>query len=272
MLCSCPESSTLYRHMNIPKPSEDPSPFRLATVLPDTGQPLHRQVEAQIRRLAADPEYLQGALLPDELTMANRFGVSRGTARAALLRLVQEGVLERKAGVGTRVARVRGESGIRAWRSFSREMAAKGIQVENFGLTYGLHRINGRAAVELQVDPGVLVRRLDRVRGWGGQPVLYTRSWFHPRLPLTGTEDFSQPLYDVFESTTGAVAHTAREEFSAVTAGAALAKRLAVKRGTPLLLRCHTVHDLRNRPIEYAEVNYVSSRFTLSLDLKMDQA
>ncbi|MDO8541946.1 MAG: GntR family transcriptional regulator [Opitutaceae bacterium] len=243
----------------------------LAPLRPQEGQPLHRQVEARLRDLAAQPEYRKGALLPDELTMARRLGVSRGTARAALTRLVHEGVLERKAGVGTRVAPPRAESGIRAWRSFSREMAGKGITVENFSLEYGIQRAGGRAAAALQVEPDVPVFRLDRVRGWDGQPVLYSRSWFHPRLRLTGSEDFARPLYDVLEAASGVQPDAAREEFSAVTAGAALAKRLAVKPGTPLLLRCHTVVDARNRPIEYAEVHYVSARFTLSLDLRREQ-
>lgn len=249
----------------------DPAPAPpLAPLRPDQGQPLHRQAEARLRLLAAQPEYQRGALLPDELTIADRLGVSRGTARAALLRLVHDGVLERRPGIGTRVARPRAESGIRAWRSFSREMAAKGVKVENLSLHYARHAADARAAAALQVVPRALLYRLDRVRGWDHRPVLYSRSWFHPRLRLTGAEDFALPLYDVLEAASGTVPETAREEFTAIAAGAALAKRLAVKAGTPLLLRCHTVSDARHRPIEYAEVYYVSSRFTLSLDLRRE--
>ena len=39
---------------------------------------------------------------------------------------------------------------------------------------------------------------------------------------------------------------------------------------TPLLLRRHTVSDANGRPIEYAEVQYVSERFTLTLDLRRE--
>lgn len=243
----------------------------LSSIQPETGQPLHRQVELRLRQLAQHPEFRNGALIPDELTLANRLGVSRGTARAALLRLVQEGLLERKAGVGTRVARPRAESGIRAWRSFSREMAAKGIQIENFAFDYGMHRLSPEAAAALELETDTAVYRLDRVRGWDGQPVLCSRSWFHSRLRLTGNENFSKPLYDVIESATGVVPESAREAFAAVVAGTQLAKRLEVKPEAPLLLRSHTVYDARRRPIEYAEVHYVSSRFTLSLDLKKEK-
>jgi GntR family transcriptional regulator len=236
----------------------------------ESGLPLHRQVEGRIRQLAALPEFQAGGLLPDELTIANRLGVSRGTARAALGRLVQEGLLERKAGVGTRVAKPRAESGIRAWRSFSGEMAAKGVTVQNFSSEFRSHRATEEAARALEVLPGVAIQRLDRVRGWDSRPVLFSRSWLHPRLRLTGAEDFSRPLYPLLEEVSGVVVEKAREEFAAVAADAVLAKRLGVGRGTPLLLRRHTVSEVNGRPIEYAEVHYVSERFTLTLDLRRE--
>src|SRR5581483_2132900 len=185
-----------------------PSPIWSVLSPVDTsgGEPLHRQVEARLRQLAALPEFQAGALLPDELTMANRLGVSRGTARAALTRLVYDGVLERKAGIGTKVAPPRGESGIRAWRSFSREMAAKGIAVQNFRTELRKFAAPPEVARALRLAAGTAVQRLERVRGWEGQPVLLSRSWLHPRLRLSGREDFTQPLYDLLEKESGVIA------------------------------------------------------------------
>jgi DNA-binding GntR family transcriptional regulator len=47
---------------------------------------------------------------------------------------------------------------------------------------------------------------------------------------------------------------------------------LRVPPGAPLLLREHTVFDPGNRPFEFAEVRYVSSRFTLTMDLRRGEA
>ncbi|MCC6231030.1 MAG: GntR family transcriptional regulator [Verrucomicrobiales bacterium] len=230
--------------------------------------PLHARVEHAVRELIGKREYQAGALLPDEITLANRFGVSRGTMRAALGRLVTEGILERRAGVGTRVARRPSESGITAWRSFSREMAGKGVQIKNLSHDYQLLVPDDRASAALQIRSGTRAWRLDRLRGWDGRPILHSRSWFHPRLGLTGGEDFSGPLYEVLEKATGAIADNAHEEFVAVAATTTMARRLAVTPQAPLLLRSHTVLDQGGRPIEFAEVHYVSSRFTLTLDLR----
>ncbi len=228
--------------------------------------PLRAQVEALLRHLIRENKYQQGALLPDEVKLARQLGVSRGTVRAGISKLVFEGLLDRKAGVGTRVSSQHVESGIGAWRSFTREMASKGIRVQNYLFDYRLVAASPEAAQALQIAPAQ-VWRLDRIRGWDGKPVLATSSWFHPRLGLNGAEDFTRPLYQTLEAATGARPRRAREEFLAVRADARRAGMLQVTRHAPLLLRRHTVFDAGNRPIEYAEVHYVSSRFTVTLDL-----
>src|SRR5277367_3882966 len=98
------------------------------------GSPLYLQVEEFLRGLIRLHPFENGELLPDEVTLAKELGVSLGTVRNSLSRLVNEGILERKAGVGTRVIRRPVESGIIAWRSFSREMLKRGIQVQSLFL------------------------------------------------------------------------------------------------------------------------------------------
>jgi GntR family transcriptional regulator len=232
--------------------------------------PLHARIERELRRMMALPEFRKGELFPDELTLANRFGVSRGTVRVALARLVDQRLLERKPGVGTRVLPAPAESSIGEWRSFSREMARRNITVETYFLDARRFAARGRVAQALQIAAGAEVLRLDRVRGWENRPVLHSRSWFHPRLRLTAAADFSRPLYELIQTVTGAVAESAREELAAVRATTALARHLQVPAGEPLLLRCHTVFDTGKRPMEFAEVHYVSARFTLTLDLKRE--
>jgi GntR family transcriptional regulator len=96
-------------------------------------------------------------------------------------------------------------------------------------------------------------------------------SWFHPRLGLKGTEPTDQPVYEMIEKATRVRPHHAREEFVAIGADAQIARQLEVERGTPLLLRRHTVFDAGNRPFEFAEVRYVSSRFALTLDMRRSE-
>jgi GntR family transcriptional regulator len=125
-------------------------------------------------------------------------------------------------------------------------------------------------AEALHVPEGSAVHRLDRVRGWNDSPVLRSRSWFHPRLKFPREESFTQPLYDRIREISGLQAERAAESFVAAAATVPLARDLRVKESTPLLLRRHTVFDTQGRPFEFAEIHYVSERFTLTLDLKRE--
>ena len=233
--------------------------------------PLHAQVEQLLRGLIGEPAYRDGKLLPDEVTLARRLGVSRNTVRAGVARLAFEGLIERKAGVGTRAAGRPVRTGLGAWHSFTREMEAMGIRVSTFSRDVRHEPAGADAARALQVRPGTRVLRLDRLRGWDGEPAALFQSWLHPRLGLTGEEDFERPLYALLEEASGVAADQAREELEAVAADARLAAALRVRRGAPLLRRRRVVADPGGRPIEFAIVHYRSDRFTLTMDIRRER-
>jgi GntR family transcriptional regulator len=221
---------------------------------------LHVQIERLLRDLISRPPYSSGALLPDELTMASQLGVARGTVRESVLNLVHQGFLERRKGVGTRAV----QTGLVDWASLTGEMRKKGIEVQSFLLGVSEKVAKGKIADALQVPAGTLVKFLDQVRGWDDRPVLQSRSWFHPRLKLSGKEDFRRPLYKLLKET-GVVADHAREEFLAATADGQIARRLKIKKGTAILLRRRTSFDSQDRPIEYAEIHYDTGDVSLTL-------
>jgi GntR family transcriptional regulator len=231
------------------------------------GSPLYIQVEAFLRELIRSHRFADGELLPDEITLAKQLGVSLGTLRNSLGRLVDDGVVERRAGVGTRVVQRPVESGIVAWRSFSREMRRRGIEVQALHLKVTQAPVPPSAARALKIDLGTPVIHLERVRGWDNIPMQHALTWFHPRLGLSGKEDFREPLYDLIKATTGFDAEQAHEEFEALGADAEMANYLRVKKGTPLLGRSQTTFDLAGNPIDHTEIRYRTDNFKLQLDL-----
>ena len=67
-------------------------------------KPLHQQVRDQLIRGLAEGEWKPGEVLPNESKLADRFGVSVSTIRAAIGHLVAAKVLARKQGKGTFVS------------------------------------------------------------------------------------------------------------------------------------------------------------------------
>jgi GntR family transcriptional regulator len=217
-------------------------------------------------------KYPPGELLPNEMSLARRLGVSRATVRTGIGRLVYEGLLERKAGIGTRVARSPVPSGIGAWHSFTHEMERLGIAVQSFSTVAEVVPAPDDVAGALQIAAGVPTLRLDRVRGWDGEPVVHFRSWLHPRLSLTTGLDYREPLYEIIERQSSVVAESSYEEMTAVAAPAELSAVLTVSPGTPLLLRRRIVSDPGGTPIEYSVVHYRSDRFTLTMDIRRSRS
>ena len=249
------------------EPKTNPLRLRLD---PASQLPLHAQAEQLLRKLIQRREYSAGGLLPDEVSLSRSLGISRNTLRTAVARLVAEGRLERKAGVGTRVMEPRVKSGMGAWHSFTREMAAKGITVETFSTKVSVLPASAEVARALQVAVNSKILCVGRVRGWDGQPEVYFLSYLHPRTSLTSQSDFSQPLYELIEAESGLVADQSFEEFTAVTADQPLARLLATRAGTALLRRERRVLDSGRRPMEFSVVHYRCDRFRLTLNLRQE--
>jgi DNA-binding LacI/PurR family transcriptional regulator len=71
---------------------------------PNSGGPLYQQLRQELFARIRRGEFAAGDLLPSENQLCDEYGVSLTTARRALLELVKEGVVRRRAGVGTMVA------------------------------------------------------------------------------------------------------------------------------------------------------------------------
>src|SRR5689334_12415671 len=61
----------------------------------------YQEISRQLREELAGGRYGQEGRLPSEAQLVRRFGVSRPTAARALRSLVEEGLIERRAGSGT---------------------------------------------------------------------------------------------------------------------------------------------------------------------------
>lgn len=212
--------------------------------------PLYVQVEKLLRKLIAMPEYQNGKLLPNEIEMANELGISRNTLRQATNKLVYEGLLFRKKGVGTIVTRPV-DSKAKNWMSFTQEMRSKGIEVVNYDIELTWVNPDKRVVEFFGIPEDSKILKMERLRGSKDGPFVYFVSYFHPRIGLSGTENFNRPLYEILQNDYAVVAKLSKEEITAVAADRVLAKRLNIKTGDPILKRKRFVYDPGRRPIEF---------------------
>ena len=187
--------------------------------------------------------------------------------RQATARLVSEGLLVRKKGVGTRVARKGISVGVKNWLSFSQEMKMLGIEVKN----YDLHLCFKSPSPEISDFFGIEDENqkclvLERLRGNMENPFVFFVSYFNPALPITGDEDYVKPLYEMLEHDRGIVVKTSKEEISARLAGDYLANKLEIDPCDAILVRKRFVYDENGIPVEYNVGYYRSDSFTYTIE------
>ncbi len=230
--------------------------------------PLHAQVEKLLREMIELPEYKDGGFLPKEVDLAKKLGISRNTLRQATNKLEYEGLLVRKKGIGTKVAQNTVTTHLQHWHSFTQEMNEKGVKFKNFMLQPDWIEANEKVSKFFEIEEGQPVLRLSRLRGDEDGPFVYFESYFHPKIGLTGEENFDRPLYDILEEDFHVVPTFSNEKIKARSASVITAKRLKIDKGEPVLVREHFVLDPGQRPLEYNIGFYKADKFTYTINIK----
>ena len=131
----------------------------------------YRRIAEDLRRLIETGELPSGAMLPSELSLAEERSVARGTARAALAVLVDEGLVEVVPGQGRRVVGDAQQLSPRtAWQRVARALrdrlkagefgAAGPLPSEaELGAEFQVSRNTVRRAYKELVDEGLVVIR-----------------------------------------------------------------------------------------------------------------
>lgn len=230
--------------------------------------PLHIQVERMLREMIALPEYSNGKMLPNEVELAKRLGISRNTVRHATNRLVYEGLLIRKKGIGTKASDNSNViTRLDNWHSFTEEMSAKGIAFKTYEIKVNWVKPNDDVSNFFSISHSKEVLCMERLRGLDTGPIVYFISYFHPRVGLTGKEDFSKPLYKMLEDEYATVVATSKEEINAKLADDYISQKLMIKVGSPVLKRKRFVLDPGGRPVEYNIGYYNAEHFSYSIEI-----
>lgn len=228
--------------------------------------PLHAQAEQLLRNMISEEEYQNGKVFPNEIELAKVLAISRSTLRQAINKLVFEGLLVRKKRSGTKVAKSVVSSKSNNWLSFSQEMKLRGITIKNFETQVSWVLPNDEIADFFEIKPERQILKMEKLRGKPDEPFVYFVSYFHPRVGLTGEEDFKMPLYEMLEHEHSVIATLSKEEISAKAADAFIANKLQIPAGSPVLFRKRFVYDHGERPIEYNVGFYKADSFVYTVE------
>jgi GntR family transcriptional regulator len=239
---------------------------------PGTASPLHNQVEDGLRQLIRSGQVDVGARLPGEVGLAAALGLSRHTIRHALATLVNEGLLRRQRGSGTRVVNPRvmlKERRLESLYAFAWETRAWGVAQSSVVLDFVTARAPADVASRLHIAAETQVKRIVRVRMADGEPLLHEMS----HLPLDVARGLDilvlqrGSIYDEIERLHGLRVTRAEERISPVLLSRPTAQLLGVRTRMPAF-RVQRTTWAGAVPVEAQESLVRGDRFVYSVELE----
>lgn len=234
--------------------------------------PLYHQIYLILRQRIVDGDFGADGLLPGEQDMAERYGVSRITAKRALDELAADGFVIRERGRGTRVAP--GAARIHVSTAATGGMdplIAMGGETDVSVHAFDYVAAPADVATALLLPVGATVQRAVRVRSVEGAAFSHLTT----HVPENIGREFDQgdlaetPLLALFERA-GVSPSSAEQSVSATLADAVVAERLGVDVGAPLLRVRRIVKDETGRAIEHLVALYRSDRYRMAMTLSRE--
>ena len=204
----------------------------------DQIMPRYAHIQSVLQARIVSGQYAVGVLMPTEMELSAEFETSRFTVRAALRNLSQEGYVERRQGMGTRVVSASPQAGY--GQSFESLQELFQIAVDTYLVILAQTPVVLDAALArtLGGDDGMVSAgerwvRVDSVR-WtapGGRPLGFIQSYvperFAPLVPEFARQN--GPFFDLLERQSGETIIEAQQEIRAVPMPEEMARAIGLR-------------------------------------------
>lgn len=233
-------------------------------------QPHYRRIERALRERIAGLG--PGRRLPSDAELCTEFGVSRMTARNAMQRLAEEGLVTRVPGRGSFVAVPPAHRRADRLMTFTQEMLRRGLAPSSRILERDVRPATAPQAVALGLAPGEPVVHLRRLRCADGQPIaIETATLLEATAPSVLTADLEDGSLHEALARGG---HALRRGTGTIVAEAATAEDaelLGIPEGAPLLVERRVIADAHGRRIEATESRYPGTRYALDVGFDVER-
>lgn len=197
------------------------------------------QLKDLLQKKIETHELAIGDQLPSEAELCTQYSVSRTVVRQALMELEHEGLIYKRKGKGTFVAKPKLSLSLTKLKSgFSDDVSKKGLSVSTQVLNKELIPATEKIARNLKsVNVGEEVLWLQRLRFVNGEPMALENTWLPARLvACLIEEDLSQSLYSILKEKYNITFTNGERLIEAVSANEEESRLFNMPKGGPILL------------------------------------
>ncbi|MGY3765291.1 GntR family transcriptional regulator [Vagococcus vulneris] len=229
--------------------------------------PVYLKIHDQIKTEIEEGKWCIGDRLPSERELSETFNVSRMTLRQAIQTLADEGILERKVGSGTYVARKKVKETMTGTTSFSDIIRAQGGNPSSKTLSYFVTKPSSSEMEQLDLKKDASIIKMERIRYADDIPICFeVASIPYDLISAYDKQEVTKSLYHVLTEKENKKIGKSAQTISALVASERIAEYLDIKKGDAVL-RLRQVSYLENgQPFEYVRSQYVGERFEFYLE------
>jgi GntR family transcriptional regulator len=230
--------------------------------------PLYFQLAEHLREQIESGQLKPGHQLPSERELSEQSGISRMTARQAILYLVRQGRLVVRPGIGTFVAEPKLTHDTLHLLGFTEEMLRNGLAPSSQVLEQALAAPPQRVAARLNLQPDDAAVKIVRLRLSQDTPLLLETVFVPQRLaPGLEHEDLSQAsLYTLLEEQFGLPLDHAQQTLEVTAASDDEAQLFGILLGTMMLLLEGVTYTADEQPVEAFKALYLGDKFKFALE------
>jgi GntR family transcriptional regulator len=239
----------------------------------EINKPLYSQIQEYIAELILTGKLVPASKIQSEREFSEDLGVSRMTVRKAITELVNEGLLERRHGSGTYVAKPKFTYEANEMVEYVQAMQQRNLSTASQLLEFSEMVASRRLADILKIEIGNPIYRVVVLRFANRVPVILERDFFpcvhFPKLEEWDLEKSS--TLDLLTSVYGIKPGRISQTVEAVTAVDTVAQQLRVEEGFPLLMLSRIIYSEESqKPVVFSQDALRSDYARIHTDVELE--
>lgn len=230
--------------------------------------PLYKQLKEVLHKYIDEGKIKEGHPIPSERSLCEKFKISRITVRQAISEMINEGILYRKQGKGTYVAKRKVTQGLARIVDFTRTVLDLGMKPSTKILGNEIQPVDFQTAKILDIPINSQILKLSLLGMGDEEPLVLYESYFPLSLGRKMAKEAirrekekkSFSTYDLYGES-GVFPASINQTFEAINADERLSSILRVEKGAAIFMVTSVFIAKDQRPLEFRKAMYRGDRY-----------